>query len=203
MKLALARGSKGELVHARLQDEDGKLVWTAHSNPLLDSRKYEVKYANGYVNEITANVIAENLIAQMDKEGRQQMMFGETMNHRVLPEAIPESHRTYVNPYGLKKKTTTCGWEILVEWKDGSMDWIALKDVKESYPVELAQYAVNRSIQEVPAFAWWTPYVLKKCKRILQKEKSKYWSRTYKYGIRIPKTIQEAMQIDKVNRNTL
>ncbi len=33
--------------------------------------------------------------------------------------------------------------------------------------------------------------------------KSKYWQRTHKYGIRIPKTVQEALAIDKQNGNTL
>jgi hypothetical protein len=92
---------------------------------------------------------------------------------------------------------TACGWELLVEWKDGSSDWVALEDLKEFHPVELAAYATNREIQDEPAFAWWVPHVLKKQKRILQKIKSKYWSRTHKYGIRIVKNIQEVMEIDK------
>ena len=58
-------------------------------------------------------------------------------------------------------------------WKDGSSDWVALKDLKESYPVELAIYATNRSIEDEPAFAWWVPYILKKQKRILKKVNSK------------------------------
>ena len=78
-----------------------------------------------------------------------------------------------------------------------------MKDFKESYPVELALYATNRGIHEEPAFAWWVPYVLKKQKRIIQKVKSKYWSRTHKYGLRIPKNIAEAIEIDKENGNTL
>ncbi len=69
--------------------------------------------------------------------------------------------------------------------------------------MELVHYAVNRSIQDEPAFAWWVPYVMKKEKRILQKVKSKYWSRTHKYGVRIPKSIKEAMEIDRENGNTL
>jgi hypothetical protein len=79
-----------------------------------------------------------------------------------------------------------------VNWKDGSSNWIALKDLKESYPVELAQYSINNHIDDEPAFAWWVPYVQKKKARILSKIKSKYWQRTHKYGIRIPKSIDEA-----------
>ena len=208
MELAMMRGGDGETMHAkvksRLRDDEGRPIGHAHSNPLLDSRKYEVEFIDGHVEELTANIIAENLIAQIDDEGRRQMMLSEILEHRVLPDAIPQSEGTYVNAYGVKRrKATTRGWELLVEWKDGSSDWIALKDLKDSYPVELALYATNRKIDVEPAFAWWVPFVLKKKSRILKKVKSKYWARTHKYGIRIPKSIKEAMEIDKELGNTL
>ena len=163
-----------------------------------------MEFIDGHTEELTANIIAENLIAQVDEEGQRQMMMSEIMDHRVLPDAISQSQGTYENRYGVKRrKITTRGWEILVEWKDGSTDWVSLKDLKESYPVELANYAFSHGLQDEPAFAWWTPHVLKKSKRILEKVKSKYWSRTHKYGIRIPKSIQEAIEIDRENGNTL
>jgi hypothetical protein len=78
-------------------------------------------------------------------------------------------------------------------WVDG-LDFV--KDLKESYPVELANYAVIRGLQDEPAFAWWTPYVLKKLKCTLQEVKSKYWSSTHQYGIRTRKFVQEAIKIN-------
>ena len=39
--------------------------------------------------------------------------------------------------------------------------------------------------------------------RILKKVKSKYWTRTNKYGLGIPKSINEEIEIDKENGNTL
>ena len=54
-----------------------------------------------------------------------------------------------------------------------------------------------------PAFAWWVPFVLKKRNRILAKVKSKYWLRTHKFGIRIPKSVEEAKKIDEQNGDTL
>ena len=45
--------------------------------------------------------------------------------------------------------------------------------------------------------------MLKKRDRIVSKIKSKYWIRTHKYGIKIPKTVKEAIQLDKENGNTL
>jgi hypothetical protein len=56
-------------VNKRVRDEEGDLVGNSNDNPLLDSRKYEVEYADGHVEELTANIIAENLIAQVNEEG--------------------------------------------------------------------------------------------------------------------------------------
>mmetsp|Transcript_26808 Transcript_26808/g.40564 ORF Transcript_26808/g.40564 Transcript_26808/m.40564 type:complete len:112 (-) Transcript_26808:47-382(-) len=47
------------------------------------------------------------------------------------------------------------------------------------------------------------PYTLKKKKRIISKIKSKYWQRTHKYGIPIPKTVKEAEGLDTANGNKL
>ena len=98
---------------------------------------------------------------------------------------------------------TTKGWELLVEWKDSSTNWVSLKDIKESYPVEVAEFALATRISMEPAFAWWVPFVLKKRNRILAKVKSKYWLRTHKFGIHIPKSVEEARKIDEQNGDTL
>ena len=36
------------------------------------------------------------------------------------------------------RKPTTKGWQLLVEWKDGSSSWMKLKDIKDSNPIEVA-----------------------------------------------------------------
>ena len=45
-----------------------------------------------------------------------------------------------------------------MRWKGGSGDWVTLKDLKESYLVPLADYAIANALQDEPAFAWWIPY---------------------------------------------
>ena len=57
-------------------------------------------------------------------------------------------------------------------------------------------------ISEEPAFEWWVPYTKKKKNRIISKIKSKYYNRTHKYGIQIPKTVKEVIDIDNDNENT-
>jgi hypothetical protein len=49
-------------------------------------------------------------------------------------------------------KKTTRGWELCVEWKDGTSDWVKLKDLKDLNPVELAEYAMANLIVDEPAF---------------------------------------------------
>lgn len=77
-----------------------------------------------------------------------------------------------------------------------------MKDLKHAYPVQLADYAVRNRIDKSPAFAWWVPYTLKKRKAIVSKVRSKYWEKTHKYGIRLPKSVDEALEIDKEEGNT-
>ena len=57
---------------------------------------------------------------------------------------------------------TTVGWKFLVEWANGSRQWIELKILKESNPVKVAEYTMACDIGEEPAFAWWVPYLLRK-----------------------------------------
>ena len=102
-----------------------------------------------------------------------------------------------------RRRETKKGWEILIEWKDGSANWVALKDVKKSYPVQVAEFAISNHIAEEPAFAWWVPFVMNKRNRILAKVKSKYWLRSHKFGIRIPKSVEKAKKVDDQNGNTL
>ena len=75
--------------------------------------------------------------------------------------------------------------------------------MKESYPVQTCECSILVRICEEPAFAWWTPYVIKKRNRIIARVKSKYWVKTHKFGIKVPKSVKQAVQFDKENGNTL
>ena len=75
--------------------------------------------------------------------------------------------------------------------------------MKNSYPVQLAEYATHRRLAGEPAFAWWIQHVLNKRNRIIGKLKAKYWVRTHKFGVRIPKSVDEAKRFDEENGNTL
>jgi hypothetical protein len=50
---------------------DGTVRGRANANSMLDTRTYEIEFPDGRSDESTANVIAENMYAQCDIEGRQ------------------------------------------------------------------------------------------------------------------------------------
>jgi len=132
------------------------------------------------------------------------MLLGEITDHRALKDTIPISEGTFTTSYGATRKARTIRrWEIYVRWRGVSTDWITLKYFKDSYPIKLAEYAVINKINDEPAFAWWVPYVFKKRHSIISKLKSKYWQRSHKYSICIPRTVEESKKLDLENDNTL
>jgi hypothetical protein len=72
-----------------------------------------------------------------------------------------------------------------------------LADLKNSYPIQVTEYAVNNKIALEPAFTWWVPHVLKKRDQIIQKVKTHSRKKTHKFGIEVPLLVQEALDIDK------
>ena len=52
------------------------------------------------------------------------------------------------------------------ENEDGSdrirNSWTPLKELKASYPLQVAEFAVARGLDKMPAFAWWVHYTLRK-----------------------------------------
>ena len=207
MEIALPRDGEGPefaKVTKRLRDANGLPIGTANDNPILDTRLYEVQYLDGHKSSLAANAIAENLYAQVDDEGNRYVLLDAIADHRLDGTQL-QADDAFIKSSngGRKRKETTKGWEMLIQWKDGSTSWEVLKDLKECYPVQVAEYAIQHKISKEPAFAWWVPHVIKKRELIIAKVKSKYWQRTHKFGIRIPKTVLEAQKLDDLNGNTL
>jgi hypothetical protein len=165
---------------------------------------YEVEYLDRHKASLAANTITENIFAQIDDEGHRHVLLDDIADHRVDGSELKEEEAFIRSPNGGKRqKETTKGWEILLQWKDGSTTWESLKDVKASYPVQLAEYSHQKRISGKPAFAWWVPHVIRKKNRIIAKVKSKYWTKKHKFGIRMPKSVDEARRLDTENGDTL
>ena len=134
---------------------DGKTNGSYDENPFLNSLMYDVEFADGTIKEYSANVIAENMLTQVDANGFSKTMINSIIDHKMdKTTAVSKTDKYIVTDRGQKKlRKTTCGWSLLIKWKDESESWVPLKDLKEAHPVELAEYARARAIDDEAAFA--------------------------------------------------
>ena len=194
-------------VTAQKRDADGNPKGRANDNPILDTREYTVTFDDGDVTEMTANLIAESMYSQCDPDGNQYVLLDSIIDHKRLDTALRLPDQVVVrNDNRTYKKRNTVGWQICCQWKDGSSSWEKLSDLKESHPIETAEYATAMGIDHEPAFNWWVPHVLKRRDRIISavaKRSARYHKRTHKFGIEMPKTVKEAIDLDRKNGNTL
>jgi hypothetical protein len=169
---------------------------------LLDTRVYEVSFPDGSTDDYAANVIAKNMYAQVDEEGRQFNTFEELVDHRQDENAVTDAD-AYVTINGKKHhKRTTQGWQLCVKWKDGPMSWEALKDLKEANPIKTAEYAVAHSLSSKPAFSWWVSHTLKKRDRIISAVRAQFVRKEFMFGIKVPNTVAEARHLNRINGDT-
>ena len=184
---------------------DGQVAGTYDDNPFLNTIIYEVEFPDGQVKDYAANVIAENMLTQVDSDGFTLTMMDSIIDYeRDDAVVIPKSDAYVVTRCGRKRhRRTTVGWKLLVKWSDGSESWVPLKDMKESHPLEVADFAKARGIADEPAFSWWVPYMLRKQDVIISKVKSRIRKTTHKYGIEMATCAGHAYEIDKGNGNTL
>lgn len=121
----------------------------------------------------------------------------DIVDHKQGPDAV-RGDDLFVQHNGKKyPKRTTKVWSLCVQWRDGSTSWMSLADLKESNSIQVAEYALANKLISEPAFVWWAPYVLKKRQRIIDKIKTRYFRKEQKFGIALPKTVKEALQLDR------
>jgi hypothetical protein len=126
---------------------------------------------------------------QVDSEGNIHRILDEIVDHKRMGDDDSKSSDG-------KLRQTTRGWKLCTRWKDGTLSWEKLSLLKEGYPIEVAEYAVANKLLSEPAFAWWANDVLRKRDRILSKLNTRYMRREEKFGIIIPKSVREALDID-------
>lgn len=195
---------KAAKVIQRTIDPSGNIIGTYDENPALNSIVYDVEFPGGQVKEYSANIIAENMYSQVDSEGFSTTLMKAIVDHRKdNAVAISKADMFVITKSGARRqRKTTKGWDLLIQWKDDSESWVKLADMKESHPIETAEFAVARGIEDEPAFRWWVPYTLRKRDVILSAVKSRIRKTRLKYGIEIPTTIEEAFELDRRNGNS-
>ena len=72
IKLTINRGGKYPefcRVTERLKNKDSRSIGKANDNSILNTRMYKVEFVNGHQQAMTANIIAQNMFAQVDADG--------------------------------------------------------------------------------------------------------------------------------------
>ena len=91
------------------------------------------------------------------------MMEGIIYYREEAATAVTKDDMYIVTKGGQKNiQKTILGWQLLVKWQDQSESWIHLKYLKESNPIEVAEFAKEQGIADKPDFAWWVPYTMQK-----------------------------------------
>ena len=86
---------------------------------------------------------------------------------------------------------TTKGWDIKIRRKYGSSDWVPMSLVKQSNPIELAEYVHANNLQNEPTFRWCTRKIPKKRERNINKIKAHMRKLgRMKFGVKVPLTVE-------------
>ena len=89
--------------------------------------------------ELTAKVIAERMYPNCDEDRNDLLLLDSFIDYRKSKWAMSlQDHQITVNGRARKKRSMD-GWEICVLWKDQSITWERLADLKECYTVERAE----------------------------------------------------------------
>jgi hypothetical protein len=92
---------------------------------------------------------------ELDADGYSSSLLYEIVDHKSSREATKMANKYLLTKTGTKQMhQTTQGWKFLVQWVNGTRQWIDLKILKESNPVQVAEYVTARNIADEPAFAW-------------------------------------------------
>jgi hypothetical protein len=136
------------------------------------------------------------------RAGRTNFM-EDIIDHKTDGHAIDRADTWIKNWSSNQVRKATKGWHLVVEWKDGIKRWKGLVDLKESHPVEVAEYADDKNLIDAPDFVWWAPHVLKDLSRIISAVTKRYHKHTHNFGIEVPNRWDDCVRLDKENGNTL
>ena len=107
---------------------DGREICCLHSNPLFEKSEYYIELKDRTQDKYTANIVVDDMYAQVDDEGHQFQLLADIQNNQNDRKAISKEEKNIRSANGMDRdKIINRVWEVIVLWKDGSTDWIQLK----------------------------------------------------------------------------
>jgi hypothetical protein len=85
----------------------------------MNTLSYDVQFPDGDVKEYAANIIAENLLNQVDDDGFSITKLQSIIDHQTTDEALHGDDMYALNHQGRQRiQKSTVGWHLLVQWHD-------------------------------------------------------------------------------------
>jgi len=141
-----AADSTGKWVSARIELPQGRatvlrvvpnydnMVFNTlyHNYPSYDEEVYIVQYEDGTTSTVNPSTIAAAVANTVDNTGYEWLTFDSIINHYDS--------------------------QVVLRWKDGTTSIVPIQEAKESYPLQLAQYAQDTGVIDDPPFRTWARF---------------------------------------------
>ena len=159
--------------------------------------KMLVSYDDGKIEEIMSyNQLCDLVAEQHDQEPADGSLF----KFREISD-----HSDPLKPSDPMYMGST--YNVKVLWEDGTSTWEPLGEMIACDPATMAAYAKEHDLLETPGWKKLKKFARrdKVLKRMLNASKraQRFGEVVYKFGVRIPRSVKEAIQLDKENGNTL
>jgi hypothetical protein len=119
-------------------DETGRIIGTFNTNTLLNTLLYECKFDDGMTRVYSANTIASNIFMEADADGYSSSLLYEIVGHKSSGEATKMANKYFITRTGTKcMRPMMRGWKFLVQWANGTYQWVKLKILKDQTPSKL------------------------------------------------------------------
>ena len=165
---------------------------------------YGVELPEISVKQYSANVIANNMYLQVDQDGFSQTLLESIIYYSKDGHAVTKDDMYATTKVNCKRiLKTTVGCNLFIKFRYGSEQWVILKILKETNPIEVSEFSTARDIADEPKFFWLVPYTLQKRDRIITAIISIARKTSQKYGIEVPRDLGHAKKLDSINGNCL
>ena len=150
-------------------DSNGQVLGYYKEIPMLNTILYDVQFPYGAIQTYSANLVAENILTQVDADGYHNKLLEGLLDHYKDKRAVEKKDQWIVTKRGRQSmRQTTVGWKFCMKWEDGTFSWTYLKYIKESNPIEVTEYLTACNIQDEPVFLGGHPLTFKSKTESLQ-----------------------------------
>ena len=86
------------------------------------------------------------MYAQCDADGNKFLLLDSLVDYHKDNEAKSLTEQQISIQGRPVTSKSTAGWQIYCQWKDGSTSWGKLSHLKESHPLQMAEFAIVQGI---------------------------------------------------------